>query len=150
MILVIYDHETIEMNIHTETFNAFKQAGVPEEYAQRAATAVAGDQNAIIEKLTKMENDIANRFIRFENDITNKLIRFDNEINTKLVKMENDINNKFVKMEGDIEKRFTKLEHDIREDTHSLDKKFLIITTIVSSTLPIIGGMLFFVLKALN
>jgi hypothetical protein len=93
-------------NIHTETYNAFKQAGVPDEPAQRAAIAVAGEQSAIMEKLNKME--------------------------------------------GDIENRFNKLEKDLREDIHSLDKKFLIITTIMSSTLPIIGGLLFFVLKAIN
>jgi hypothetical protein len=108
-------------NIHTETYNAFKQAGVPDEAAQRAAIAVAGDQSAIMEKLNKMEIDI-----------------------------KNDINSKFSKMETDIERQISKLEKDLREDIHSLDKKFLIITTVMSSTLPIIGGLLFFVLKAIN
>jgi archaellum component FlaC len=104
-------------NIHTETYNAFKQAGVPDEPAQRAAIAVAGEQSAIMEKLNKMEGDIENHFN---------------------------------KMETDIERQISKLEKDLREDIHSLDKKFLIITTIMSSTLPIIGGLLFFVLKAIN
>jgi hypothetical protein len=49
-----------------------------------------------------------------------------------------------------MEASFSKLEKNIREDIHALDKKFLIITTIMSTALPIIGGMLVFVLRAIN
>lgn len=82
-------------NVHFDVYNAFRQSGVSDEEAQKAAIAVAGEQSAIMEKLTKMESDI-------------------------------------------------------REDIHSLDKKFLIITTVMSTALPIIGGMLVFVLRAIN
>jgi SepF-like predicted cell division protein (DUF552 family) len=99
--------------MHTETYKAFMAANVPQQHAENAAIAVAGDQNMIMDKLNQMREETADKFNKMEDS-------------------------------------FAKLEKDIREDIHSLDKKFLIITTVMSTALPIIGGMLVFVLRAIG
>ena len=59
--------------MHAETYNAFKEAGVPEEQAQKAAIAIAGDQGVIIEKLNKMEAS----FSKLEKDIIEHIYLLD-------------------------------------------------------------------------
>ncbi len=44
--------------MQTEAFNAFKEAGVGDEQAQKAAIAMAGDQHVILDRLNQMEQRI--------------------------------------------------------------------------------------------
>ena len=104
--------------MNRETFEAFTTAGVPDENAMRAAESVASDTNIILREL--------------------------NNIQTDMVAMEGRIQKDMTAMEGRIQSDIAK----IKDDIHMLDKKFLIITTVISTALPIIAGILFFLLRA--